>query len=170
MAADGSDRNAVSVTIYRGDGTPVGQTLIDPDDLAKVSRNTWRLSHHGYAVRSESGEDGRQTIYLHREILGTPKGLITDHINGDRLDNRRFNLRVATRGQNNANGMDRSRRSGYRGVYWHGISSKRWVSQISVDGRLRHLGLFEDPREAAKTYDAAARAAWGQFARTNGFA
>ena len=164
-----AEGSPVSVPVLRKDGSPAASTLVDVDDLQMVGQHTWRLSSHGYAVRSAMEGGRKQTIYLHREIGGTPAGLATDHVNGDRLDNRRSNLRTATPGQNNANGQDRPRRSGYRGVYWH-RPSKKWVSQISVKGRLRHLGLFDDPEEAAKAYDLAAREAWGPYARTNGLA
>ena len=107
--------------------------------------------------------------YLHREILPPPPGLLVDHINGDRLDNRRSNLRTATPSQNNANSRDRPRKSGFRGVYPHRPTG-RWIAQVSVAGRPQHLGIFDDPRDAARAYDLAAREQWGPFARTNGFA
>jgi hypothetical protein len=155
--------------ILRRDGTRIAWTLVEPEDAVRFGSHTWRLSSDGYAVRSESDCGKKQTIYLHRMIARTPAGSITDHINGDRLDNRRKNLRVASSSQNNANAHDRPRRSGYRGVYHHRPTG-RWVGQISVDGHLRHLGLFEDPEQAARAYDLAARVAWGTYARTNGFA
>jgi hypothetical protein len=158
-----------AVPLLARDGTVRGHTLVDAELAGWVRRWTWRLSSTGYAVRSETCSGRKETIYLHRELLPPGEGKVVDHINGDRLDNRRRNLRVVSVGQNNANGQDRPRRSGFRGVYWHG-PSRRWVGQISVAGRLRHLGLFDDPEKAARAYDLAARAAWGPLARTNGIA
>lgn len=108
----------------------------------------------------------KQTIYLHREIAGTPVGLITDHVNGDRLDNRRANLRIATPSQNGANSSGRQRKSPYRCVYQHKPSG-RWIAQVSEGGKPQHLGIFDTPEEAAIAYDLAALTRWGQFARTN---
>ena len=157
------------VPLQRRDGTVIAHALVEASDYARVAKHVWRRSSDGYAVRSETSNGTKRTVYLHRVVAGTPPGWVTDHINGDRLDNRRANLRTATPAQNAANSRDRPRRSGLRGVYWHG-QARRWVSQISVNGRLRHLGLFDDPEDAARAYDVAARDAWGPYARTNGLA
>ena len=113
-------------------------------------------------------EGTKKTIYLHREIAGTPPEMLTDHINGDRLDNRRSNLRLANPSQNGANSADRQRQSSFRGVYLHKPTG-RWVAQISEGGRPRHLGIFDTPEEAAAAYDLAATQKWGAYARTNLF-
>lgn len=139
---------------------------MDPDDHGPCSRHTWRLSSDGYAVRSETRGGSKRTIYLHREVAGTPPGMLTDHINGDRLDNRRSNLRVATRSQNGANSADRPRQSPFRGVYPHKPTG-RWIAQASDGGRPQHLGIFDTPEEAAAAYDSAATQRWGDYARTN---
>lgn len=159
----------VQVPLKRRAGQIVAHALIDAVDAPLIHRWPWRLSNHGYAARSETADGKKRTIYLHREILGAEVGTIVDHINGDRLDNRRANLRSASASQNNANAKDRPRRSGYRGVYPHKPSG-RWLAQISVDGHVCHLGLFEAVEDAARAYDVAARRHWGPFARTNGFA
>ena len=155
--------------LERRDGQIAGHTRVDTTDATLLSQWTWRLSSDGYAVRSETRNGSKKTIYLHRVVIQAPPGTIVDHINGDRLDNRRANLRLVTPSQNNANGRDRPRRSGYRGVYPHRPTG-RWIAQISVSGRVRHLGIFDDPLEAARAYDLAAHEQWGSFARHNGFA
>ena len=148
-------------------GGALTHTLVDAGDAKRLAHRSWWLHPDGYAASDVTSCDAKTIAYLHREILAPPPGLLVDHINGDRLDNRRANLRLATPSQNNANSRDRPRRSGFRGVYWHG-QAQRWVSQISIGGRLRHLGLFDDPAEAARAYDLAARDAWGSYARPNG--
>ena len=146
-------------------GGGITLTLVDAQDAHRLAHHQWW--QQGDAATDLVTHDGSKTIsYLHREIQPTPPGLLVDHINGNRLDNRLANLRCATPSQNNANSRDRPRRSGYRGVYPH-CQTGRWIAQISIAG-LQHLGLFDDPADAARAYDIAARAAWGPFARTNG--
>lgn len=102
---------------------------------------------------------------MHREIVGTPEGMDTDHINGDKLDNRRSNLRICTHAQNGANrGPQKNGSSGYKGVSYH---CKKWRVQICINGKTKRLGGFNSLLDAAKAYDKAARKYHGEFARTN---
>ena len=102
---------------------------------------------------------------MHRLSLDVTPGRFVDHINGDGLDNRRSNLRIATVSQNNSNvGMTRQR-TGLRGVYQR--RSGRWGSQISQNGRLIYLGTFDTAVEAALAYDNAVREMKGPFGVTN---
>ena len=80
-------------------------TIIDDEDYSWLSQWKWYLSGSGYAVRHVSCEKGYHSVYMHRLILNltSPNVLQTDHINGDRLDNRRCNLRAVTRSQNAQN-------------------------------------------------------------------
>ncbi|HEV8559887.1 MAG TPA: AP2 domain-containing protein, partial [Actinophytocola sp.] len=126
----------------------------------------WRLDRNGrrlYAVRDLSQTRHQR---LHRFITGDPPHDI-DHVNGDGLDNRRANLRPCSNSLNLANSrLYKGNTSGYRGVDWH-KKSRRWRARIGVDDRLIHLGMFDTPEEAARAYDAAAIAAWGEYARPN---
>lgn len=93
-----------------------------------------------------------------------PNGQL-DHINGDPTDNRISNLREATQSQNCANqGSRKSNTSGYRGVTWNRRRNK-WQAQIQVNKKHRVLGHFNDAADAAKAYQAAATAGFGQFYR-----
>jgi len=99
-------------------------TLVDEDDFRKHSKFKWFLCITGCAVRSENYKQAkdsgrkRQRIYLHREINKTPPGFHTDHINHDRLDNRKANLRTATVSQNIMNqGLPRTNTSGFKCVH-----------------------------------------------------
>jgi len=162
----GTQAVTTALPLFNRKGEVVGYTTLDAQDVAWAGQWTWRLSPDGYAVRSEVRDGKKLTIRLHRELLATPSGLVTDHVNGDRLDNRRSNLRAATVSQNNANSRDRKRKSKYRGVYWHARAAK-WCAQISVGGQVKHLGLFKNPEAAAAAYDEAARKTWADFARVN---
>ncbi len=122
-------------------------------------QNTLRL-RSGQALRLGSillttGRSGRAKLFV-------------DHINGDGLDNRRANLRLATPAQNNWNsksGMGRGA-SRYKGVQWH-KHRKKWVVVIGVNGRKEHIGYFGDEKEAARAYDKAAKERHGEYAVLN---
>ncbi len=144
---------------------------IDEEDFDLVSRHKWYAQRggggHFYAARTGPRSEGRPLIYLHRILISARDGECVDHANGDTLDNRRANLRVGTCGQNSANMRLHPRNnSGFKGVYWRGDIGK-WASQIQVNGRGLHLGVFGDVKEAAEAYDQAAVGHFGQFACTN---
>lgn len=118
-----------------------------------------------YAIANTKRADGhRTTVKMHCLILGV-KGV--DHRNGDGLDNQDHNLRVATKAQNMGNQQPRrGTASRFKGVTWHNQQGK-WRARIKIDGRFRHLGCFSVEEDAACAYDAAALAAWGEYARPN---
>lgn len=110
---------------------------------------------------------GEKGFYFHREILGFPTGEI-DHKNGDGLDNRRENLRVCSRLENNRN-QRKSKRpltSKYKGVSWD-KKSKKWLAHISIMNKCKYLGVFSDEWEAALAYNKAAEEKFGEFACLN---
>lgn len=138
--------------------------LLDAVDLPLMRRFSWYATPGPNItyVKSDAG-------YLHRLLLNAPSGLDVDHVNRTRngLDNRRANLRLATRAENLANSFNpKVNTSGYKGVSWIKAEQK-WVAGIKIDGRRRTLGRFRDPWEAAQAYNEAARAAWGEFAYQN---
>lgn len=136
--------------------------LVDTADFTDLSRHWWSFTR-GYAVRSESGS----AVFMHRQILGLDAGQAVDHVNGNRLDNRRCNLRVATQAQNMANlGLSDRNTSGFKGVSWN-KRDRRWQATISINNKARNLGYYELDVDAAHAYDAAARVLRGAFARLN---
>jgi len=83
------------------------------------------------------------------------------------LDNRRENLRVASRTQNLGNQRKQAGKTNpFKGVWWHEVSGK-WRASIQVNGKQKHLGMFVDPVDAALAYDTAARSHFGAFAHAN---
>lgn len=140
-------------------------TLIDDDDYARLAAHRWHCTANGYAARVVVHPDGKkQTIYMHRFLLDAPPDLQVDHINGDKLDNRRENLRLATPKENVRNGRSSPKRNTYKGVTRAG---NRWQARICVDGRIRHLGYHTSALEASFIYDHAARRFFGAFAHLN---
>jgi hypothetical protein len=163
--------------------------IVDPADFPHLNRHKWRLCRTKgkntlYAERSvRLPGGGYSRILMYREILSLSKGknheLITksyhrylsggyviDHINGNGLDNRRANLRLATVAQNAWNSKKRNPRSGYKGV-WFAADKGLWRAAIVCHGRRIHLGYFKDKIAAAKAYDAAALKYYKDFARPN---
>lgn len=158
-----------SCRIDIGDGH---SAIIELADKELVAPYPWRplRGHNGKVYVYAQTSSG--PVYMHRLIARTPVGRETDHINGDGLDNRRSNLRIATCSQNSAN-MWKPRRpdgsatsSRFKGVSWDRSRSK-WQSKITTDGRCKNLGRYDSEEAAARAYDAAAEAQWGAFARLN---
>ena len=107
----------------------------------------------------------RMRINMHREVIHAPKGVMTDHINLNTLDNRRSNLRLATHSDNAHNTrLPRNNTTGYRGVSKH---SNNYVAHINKDNKYHYLGYFSDPKEAALAYNKAAIELHGEFASLN---
>lgn len=146
--------------------------FVDLSDWDRVRQYSWRWSwnsankKYGYVVATmPRSAPVRGTITLHRFLLNSPKDKHVDHVNGDRLDNRRANLRLASRSQNGFNVVKRVPSSSqFKGVIrWNGA----WRAQISVSKKFKHLGIFKDEWRAALAYDLAAAAIEPEFARTN---
>lgn len=137
-------------------------TLVDDQDYNSLSQFRWHYAN-GKAVRCEKGK----TIFMHREIMNTPKGMDTDHINHLKLDNRRCNLRICTRGENQMNRRKFiNNTSGYKGVSWHKATG-RWQANIRKNYKLKCIGYFENVLDAAKAYDESAKSLHGEFAAVN---
>jgi hypothetical protein len=147
-------------------------TIVDPQDFYSLNIFNWCPKENGpnvYAVRLVSAPDRKTKIVsLHREIMNSPAGLLVDHQNGDGLDNRRANLRLATHSQNQCNkGKTRKNSSSrYVGVFFEKHSGK-WVARIVVNGRRIWLGRFTSELDAAMAYDNAAKIYHKEFARLN---
>jgi hypothetical protein len=137
-------------------------TLVDPDMYEELSKHSWNyLSAGRYAVRMVKENGRKKTVFMHKVIMPAPKGYVTDHANGDPLDNRRANLRVCTQKQNLQNKRGRTdSQTGIKGVAKIG---KAWRAYINKT----HLGHFPTWEQAAQAYDRAAWERYGQFARLN---
>ncbi len=146
--------------------------LIDDSDLTRVGPLKWqahRMRHIWYAEHSWRTLSGTKAVKLHRFILGiTDPNIQVDHIDRDGLNCQKSNLRVCEfKGQNNFNqGLRKDNPSGYKGVLWN-KANQRWQAKITIDGIQKHLGCFDNPVDAARAYDEAAKKYFGEFARLN---
>lgn len=150
-------------------------SVISIEDAEKVLRLKWHLFENKtngrkpvrYAATKSMKNGKRISIYLHRFIIDAPKGVEVDHINGDGLDNRSSNLRLATRSEN-ARNFKSSRKSacGFRGVFQYN-KNKRFGVKITVNKTVYILHGFLDAAEAALFYDLKALELHGDFATLN---
>jgi hypothetical protein len=144
--------------------------LVDAADLPALAAWKWTWlpnKRMGYAVRWISKDAQRQTVYLHRWLLGAETGQYVDHINGNGLDNQRANLRLSVATENLANRVAPARTIPFRGVYRTGSARLPWVAQIKAFRRNFRLGGFAEMTAAALAYDRAALHFFGSFARLN---
>lgn len=140
-------------------GTRGDYTLVDEEDYERVMEYNWCRTKQGYVSNNKVG-------LMHRFIMNTPEGMYTDHIDHDRYNNTKANLRVCTQRQNMFNIESFGGSSKYKGVCWDKRRLK-WVVNITINGRYKYLGGFSDEEEAARAYDEAAKRYQGEFARLN---
>jgi hypothetical protein len=142
--------------------------LVDSEDFERLNAVKWHAtigpSGNVYPARS-LWKDGRRTrARMHEDILLVPPGLFCDHIDCNGLNNRRNNLRAATRAQNGQNRCGWAASGLPKGVSAH---HTRFRAGIRVNKKRLHLGVFETIHEAAAAYDEAAKKYFGEFARLN---
>lgn len=145
--------------------------IVDASDYEWLSQFRWNVWESGrtfYVTRNIKIPNGKWSkLFMHREILEAPPDMSIDHIDCDGLNNTRANLRLATTRQNQFNSRSQiGSTSNFKGVCWHKASQK-WNAQIRIDGKLKYLGVYADPEDAARAYDIAAIELYGTFARTN---
>jgi hypothetical protein len=153
---------------------PVGkdhQAIVDDEDYEWAkARQPWGLHSLGYAVRAPTWKGSK--FLMHRELLNVTEDYVVDHINGNKLDNRRENLRICTNAENSRNRVKSTlNTSGYKGVSYkkekNYIRKKPWNARIKVDYKEIYLGHFQTKEEAAKAYNEAAIKYFGEFAKLN---
>ncbi len=119
------------------------RTMVDDVDFNYLSQFKWHHAGKGYAARRNRGGKDNHLIYMHRELTNAPEGMVVDHINQNKLDNRKVNLRVV---ENWVNLHNHSRKVG---AAYH-KAARKWESYVSIRGGKKHLGLYPTKKEAMK--------------------
>jgi len=147
--------------------------LVDDEDFEDLNKYKWIAQYSSctktyYVKRHSHRECGKpKHLQMHRVIMNAKKGQVIDHINGNTLDNRKENLRIATYSQNRGNSKRyRNNTSGYKGVSWN-KNRQRWEACIGYQNKYIYLGLYTTKEEAALAYNEAAKKYFGEFANLN---
>jgi hypothetical protein len=141
-------------------------TKVDDWNYDRLMEHKWyanRVASVFYAKRTEDINGKPVTIYMHREILGTPKGTGIDHKDHDGLNNLEENIRECNQSQNNMNKRPYGK-SKYLGVYF---DRQYIIAAIRLKGKKIHIGVFKTEEEAARAYDKKAKELFGEFANPN---
>lgn len=137
--------------------------VIDEDMYYDIIQYKWHVNNYGYVISNINKKD----IRLHRYVMNYSGHDFIDHINGNRLDNRKINLRIATPQQNSRNTSSRKNStSQYIGVNFD-KSRNKFLARISINNTCINLGRFDNEIDAAKARDKASKEHFGEFARLN---
>lgn len=143
------------------------QAIVDDDDFQKVNIWKWTFHKTGYASRCPTINKKTSFVMMHQYLFKVPKNSQIDHVNGNKLDNRKSNLRSCTASQNSANRkIGKNNTSGYKGVSKRKTRNK-WDAMIKINGKTTYLGSYCSKKEAAIAYDNAALKYFGEFANLN---
>ena len=142
--------------------------FVDDEDYSVVSKYKWYLSGGGYAITNFwKGRKNHFHLTIHRLVSGLRPGVLCDHINQNKLDNRKINLRPCNASKNRMNtGVRADNTSGYKGIYWN-TEARIWKAQVQVNGKRKCVGRFNSAKEAAAAYNESAKKYYGEFAYLN---
>lgn len=142
---------------------------LDDKDYEVLKDEVWHINTYGYVARwkRKSEGDGSNILYMSRIIVNAPKGFVVDHINGNKLDNRKLNLRICSHRQNMMNQRPQKGRSSiYKGVSLCKRSGK-FRAYITVNKKFKSIGTFELEEDAANAYNIEAKNIFGEYANFN---
>lgn len=138
--------------------------IVDDEDYDWLSQWKWHYQNTGYAGRWSFEGGVRKLVFMHRAIINTPDGMISDHKNRNGLDNRRSNLRICTSSQNGMNKRASNNSiSGIKGVYWD-KDRNQWRVTIMKDYKRCYIGRYDKIEDASAAYKDAAKKLFGEFA------
>lgn len=144
--------------------------FLDAEDYENLKNFKWSYHSQGYAFTRTSRKLGkRKHILMHRMIMNVNDSTQeVDHINGNRLDNRKVNLRIVTRSENGRNQLPqkRNKSSKYKGVSFY-KPTKKWRASIKFNKKSYNLGYFVSEIDAALEYNKKAKELFGEYAKLN---
>jgi len=146
--------------LYNSKNVEIAETVFDKEDFEKIKQYKWYLCQTGYATNFKTRKR------IHQLLMECPKGMEVDHKDGNKLNNKRENLRPATKSQQGQNrGPSKANKLGLRGV-WK-IRNGKYTSQIGLMGKKFFLGSFPSAEQAALAYNEKAKELFGEFAKLN---
>lgn len=143
------------------------EAIVDAEDYEWLMQWTWAKHPNGYANRITRLDEPnpRKNMMMHRQILNTPPDMVTDHINGNRLDNRRCNIRICTEMENQRNRIKHKvATSKYKGVSRSTRGRNGWEVMLYVKGKRQYIGHYASEIDGALAYNEAAKKVFGEFA------
>ena len=154
----------IEIVLYNKSNIEIGRALVDIKHHKEISKHKWNIGGGEYVFTNINGK----LLGLHRFIMNPPDGIVVDHINHNKLDNRECNLRICTHQQNSWNSKVNSKNtSGHKGVSWSS-TNKQWQSYITVNGKPIRIGQFKDIDDAIAARKAAETKYFGDFAYNPG--
>ncbi|MBK5239868.1 HNH endonuclease [Clostridium sp.] len=153
--------NIVTMLLYNKKGDVINETIFDEEELDTVKKYKWGMSGNGYVTSRING----QIIYLHRFLTGVTEEFFIDHIDRNRLNNLKANLRTCTNQENLRNtSLSKNNTSGQVGVHWES-RRKHWVAIIETDYKKSlYLGSFDNLEDAIIARIEAEKQYFGEFA------
>jgi len=153
--------NVALIECYTLKGEVSEYLMIDKEDIDLIKDYKWFVRKQGYKGYGTSDTKGKR-VYLHNVIMNPPEDKVVDHINRDKTDNRKENLRIVTQSENNKNvGICKKNKSGVIGV---GKSHKRWYAELMCDRKRVLRVCFKTKEEAIKARLQAEVKYYGEFA------
>ena len=156
------------IILYDKNNKEKARALIDLEDVEKCRLYKWSLSNKYVATRWDKNKNSETTIFLHRYIMNCPEEYEVDHINRNKLDNRKNNLRICLHIENQKNMKVKSinKTSKYKGVNWY-QRENCWRVRICTDNKRFEVGFFDSEIAAANAYNYYAKKFHGEFALLN---
>jgi hypothetical protein len=164
--------NGTTILLINSPTHGLKEVYIDSEDKEKVSQYHWNVCkrprpENTFNVVTPKNDELDSTL-LYRLIMNAPNKLTVDHIDGNELNNRKNNLRVCTKADNNKNlGMKKNNKSGYKGVIWYPYNNyNKWKATIKVNSKTINLGYFDNIEDAVKVRKEAELKYFGEYNRT----